>query len=85
MLKVTNNGATAAFGGFSINRGASALFPADRCVWDFNYNQATVMYEIDNARFYDGATSGGERLDGNAASIALGFIGKSGRFVEIAR
>jgi len=55
------------------------LYPADRCTWRQTYDDVTNQYLIYDATFYPG----------NAAGITideaqLGYIGKSGRFVEIA-
>lgn len=57
---------------------AVVLYPADRCTWrQFPSDQG---YLIDQAHFYDGTTAGGSPI----LEPALGYIGKSGRFVEIA-
>jgi len=58
--------------------GEASIFPADRCTWRTGPD-GDRGYRIDQAMFYPG----------NAAAVpiidpALGYIGKSGRFVEIA-
>ena len=55
------------------------IFPADRCTWT-QLNDPQGGYLIDDAYFWDGTTTGGTTID----NPRLGFIGKSGRFVEIA-
>ena len=63
------------------------IFPADRCSWE-QVAVATGGYSIDNAAFYPGASLAiGGRTSAASHPInnaRLGFIGKSGRFVEIA-
>ena len=61
------------------NLGETSIFPADRCTWRTGPDGARG-YRIDQAVFYDGVTAGGTPI----ADPALGYIGKSGRFVEIA-
>jgi len=57
----------------------TSRFPADSCTWRTGPD-GDRGYRIDQAVFYDGATAGGTPI----ADPALGYIGKSGRFVEIA-
>ena len=57
----------------------SHLFPADKCVWGQIYDGTAREYQIQGAYFFSGNV--------NAVQIQnpqLGYIGKSGRFVEIA-
>ena len=57
----------------------SHIFPADKCVWGQIYNGSATEYQIQGAYFFSGNV--------NAVQIQnpqLGYIGKSGRFVEIA-
>lgn len=54
------------------------IYPADRCTWRQNYTGSN--YEITDATFFDGVTANGVDL----SDAQLGYIGKSGRFVEIA-
>jgi len=62
----------------STDPAAVVLYPADRCTWrQFSEDQG---YSIDQALFFDGTTAGGTAI----LEPALGYIGKSGRFVEIA-
>lgn len=61
------------------------IFPADRCTW----RQSTATgggYNIDGAVFWGGFGDGQSNRTGaiTISSPRLGFIGKSGRFVEIA-
>ena len=71
---------TAAHGSIAAN--TTYLFPADRCAWVQETNRESgtpVGYNISTADFIPG--------NGAALEISdplLGFIGKSGRFVEIA-
>ena len=55
------------------------IYPADRCSWD-QFTREGGGYQIDNAIFYDGVSSALIRI----LEPELGFIGKSGRFVQIA-
>ena len=55
------------------------LFPADKCVWGQIYDGTAREHQIQGAYFFSGNV--------NAVQIQnpqLGYIGKSGRFVEIA-
>ena len=74
MMVIRGNIGTAAQG---VPAGDGQIFPADRCVWvqqanpNGGYNIASAVYQA----------------GGNAIEITdpvLGYIGKSGRFVEIA-
>ena len=56
------------------------IFPADRCTWN-QLNEPSGGYAIDGAFFWDGVSSAGVPID----NPRLGYIGKSGRFVEIAK
>ena len=75
--------------GRSIANGSTATyyFPADRCVWQITAHTGGG-YEIANVYVFDGVTdngvdaTGGANLDVNAS---FGYIGKSGRFVELAQ
>lgn len=58
---------------------ARNIFPADRCTWQQAVGPNGNGYAITNARFV--------AISGNAITITnpeLGYIGKSGRFVQIA-
>ena len=57
---------------------AFRIYPADRCVW--TQEPVENGYAIRNVVFYPGNAAGT-----NLVSARLGYIGKSGRFVEIAR
>ena len=63
-----------------ITQGNPHLFPADRCVW--NQGDATNRegYRIDTAYFFPGNADAVQVMNPQ-----LGYIGKSGRFVEIAQ
>ena len=59
--------------------GDQTIYPADRCTWEQETRTNGQGYSINNASFHPG----------NAAATTipsprLGYIGKSGRFVEIA-
>ena len=65
------------------------IFPADRCIWAQSYNQTTSEYTISDAYFLPLTHSAGTAADDIGsfyplANAQLGYIGKSGRFVEIA-
>ena len=62
-----------------IPSGETHLFPADKCVWGQIYNGTTRQYEIQGAYFFSGNVTAVQIQDPQ-----LGYIGKSGRFVEIA-
>jgi len=59
--------------------GEASIYPADRCTWRVGPDGSSG-YRIDQALFFDGVTAGGTTI----LNPALGYIGKSGRFVEIA-
>jgi len=61
------------------NLGETSIFPADRCTWRVGPD-GDRGYRIDQAVFYNGVAANGVPI----ADPALGYIGKSGRFVEIA-
>ena len=94
MLRVQNNGTSdITIGHTAITaNGGFKLFPADRCTWDFTYTNG--QYNIANAEFYPGspvtnnapgtANDFGLDLNGTNRIVSLGYIGKSGRFIEIA-
>ena len=63
----------------TLNGPAVAIFPADRCVWEYaDYDPLGYGYDIQRAAVI---THDREYLIGEPR---LGYIGKSGRFVEIA-
>ena len=75
--------------GTDITTANITIWPADRCTWtQVNPTTSNGSYSITNAFFWPGAsvaTAGVTNAD--AVSIpdaTLGFIGKTGRFVEIA-
>ena len=73
-----------AFTAAGLADGDIRIFPADRCIWEQTVD-SNGGYSIDNAAFV-GLT---HTADGNGVyiqltSATLGFIGKSGRFVEMA-
>jgi len=83
MLRVQNNtSATITLANSGILAGGFKLFPADRCTWNFTYDSNSKQYEIDVAEFYPGDTNA-VSLNGTNRVVTLGYIGKSGRFIEI--
>lgn len=89
MLQVENNSATTltVAPGIQIAANSFKLFPADRCIWDYIYTNGN--YDIQNAEFIlgtdtSGVPNGVVGLNGTNRRVSLGYIGKSGRFVEIA-
>ena len=65
------------------SQSADNYYPADRCTWQYD-TSFTDGYRIDTVRFFPG---GGTDANGVAFLASpqpvLGYIGKSGRFVEI--
>ena len=61
------------------------IFPADRCVWTQNA-AAGGGYNITTVRYFPGVTLTGSTSNNHVVvdTAQLGYIGKSGRFVEIA-
>ena len=58
------------------------IFPADRCVWSQQVGVGGDGYQIGTVFFFPGAgTTGAATI---VTEARLGYIGKSGRFVEIA-
>lgn len=60
-------------------RTGDTLYPADRCTWQ-TVPDGDRGYAVNNARFFSGAAAAGTVI----LDPRLGYIGKSGRFVEIA-
>lgn len=92
VLEVRNTSGTpvplANAGGISLGTVHELLFPADRCVWEVDYDAANNQYEIVAAYFYGNATGAGTAgapatLHGADRIVRLGYLGKSGRFVPI--
>ena len=84
VIQVQNvSGGSVTIAGVDIPDGGNALFPADRCAWQFSYSQANTEYEIDSAVFFTGNLATGVPLVDTGRSAHLGYIGKSGRFVPI--
>jgi len=63
--------------GTDANSSGDSYYPADRCTWRQDYDGRN--YIIHSASFYPGNTTAV-----TLHSAELGYIGKSGRFVEIA-
>ena len=70
--------------GVSIN--VPHIFPADRCVWTTTPGVNGVGYLVSTVRFFPGAPITGAASNNHVVigDAQLGYIGKSGRFVEIA-
>lgn len=74
----------------TIGTAVNGIWPADRCSWVQSYEEGQTEYRIGSAVFYPGAdtiiagatTSAAHGITNNPQ---LGFIGKSGRFVAIAK
>ena len=75
------------FTGAGFADGDTRIFPADRCVWE-QIDDTVGGYSIQNVEFVGLThTPGGTPTTGRYVPLtdaSLGFIGKSGRFVEIA-
>ena len=73
--------------GRAINSGSSQVFylPADRCSWQISAATGGG-YNVGNVFFYDGNGAGVDvsTITNATLSHRFGFIGKSGRFVEMA-
>ena len=84
MLRVENTGTSAQTIGSHVDvpAGQSRYFPADRCSFRTTYNATAGQYEISDAYFYPGTSTAVDLSTTNTTSH-LGFIGKSGRFVEM--
>ena len=63
-----------------ITAGVDHIFPADRCVWSQTAGPNNDGYVIGTTFFFPGDTSTATVI----TQARLGYIGKSGRFVEIA-
>ena len=59
------------------------IFPADRCTWVEQVPTGGRGYSITNAFFYTGLSGTEGETATSIGDPELGFIGKSGRFVEI--
>ena len=69
-----------------INKTATNIvhLPADRCTWEQSYSAADNQYSIAQVRFWPGAGTDAQiSVTGTNTDVALGYIGKSGRFVGI--
>ena len=53
--------------------------PADRCTWEIT-EPSTGGYQISDVHYIDGTTANAVALNG---TFVLGYMGKTGRFVEI--
>ena len=62
------------------------IFPADRCVWGQTAGPDNRGYLVSTVRFFPGAPITGAASNNHVVidNAQLGYIGKSGRFVEIA-
>ena len=60
-----------------IKDGAGVIYPADLCTWEQVDNGGFNGYDITNVLFYGTGTGVAK------TGCELGFIGKSGRFVQI--
>ena len=65
---------------------APHIFPADRCVWTQTAAPNQQGYLIGTVRFFPGAPLTGSASTNHVVvdNAQLGYIGKTGRFVEIA-
>ena len=77
MMVIQGELATTAHG---ITANTPHIFPADRCVWSQTAGPNNEGYLIGTTFFFPGDTSTATVI----TNARLGYIGKSGRFVEIA-
>ena len=73
------NNATAVSGIAAAN--ATVILPADRCIWTQSAN-SSGGYDISAVHYADGSGAP-TSLAGTGRTFELGYIGKSGRFVQI--
>ena len=90
-VTATAGGANTTFVGRSISANATSTFylPADRCSWQITAHTGGG-YEIASVRFYDGSVADGNDVSATVSGVStvnasFGYIGKSGRFVELAQ
>ena len=80
VIQVTGSDAIAGINKTATN---TVILPADRCTWtDPGYSATEQQYAIAEVRFYPG-NAGSVSVTGTNTDVALGYIGKSGRFVAI--
>lgn len=89
VMEFTNNtGAAIRVGGtsgFNLNANTSCLIPAERCVWDIlPIAGGSNGYSMNDVVYYP-PVGDPETLSGSNRDIRFGYIGKTGRFVEMAR
>jgi len=96
-IKYTRTSGTNAFSpvlgytlGTTVGDTVEFIVPADRASW-VQSDDSAGGYDVGTVRVFDGVTDNGEAVVGRTTSgqvitvtTKLGFIGKSGRFVEIA-
>ena len=74
---------TDVIGGINKTATNTVILPADRCTWtDAGYIDGEQQYGISNVHFYPG-NAGSVPVTGTGTDVALGYLGKSGRFVAI--
>ena len=63
---------------------ADNYYPADRCTWQYDDTFTGNGYRIDTVRFFPGGGTDnvGVPFVTTVTQPVLGYIGKSGRFVE---
>ena len=85
VIRGTITSATEA-GAIGLNANETHIFPADRCIWSQTPGPDSRGYLIGTTRFFPGAPLTGSSSNNHVVvdNAQLGYIGKSGRFVEIA-
>ena len=73
-------------GAIGLNANETHIFPADRCIWSQTAAPNRNGYLIGTVRFFPGAPLTGAASNNHVVvdNAQLGYIGKTGRFVEIA-
>ena len=85
----TSAGATVAGRIIGSSETSTFYLPADRCSWQITTHTGGG-YEISGVRFYAGTPATGEDISATITALStvnasFGYIGKSGRFVELAQ
>ena len=85
-MYVIEIGGTPAIAGVGKRANVARYIPADRCVWEIA-DDVNGGYNIDNVRVIVNAFSPTQDINVTTfpgVTLRFGFIGKSGRFVEMA-
>ena len=84
-LTNSSGGAVAVLGhSIAANSTEAVILPADKCTWQVADN-AAGGYQISDVKFHDGVSASVDPAASGsiAGAYNFGYIGKSGRFVEM--